>query len=71
MPDQVQFRLDFPAWVATRSQRDRAVAVEMAKGEKTLDLANRFKLSPSRISQLRREFHDDWHRFCEELPAGN
>jgi len=44
---------------------------EMANNEGTLDLSRRFELSPGRISQLRREFHDDWRRFCgEDSQAG-
>ena len=43
----------------------------MANNEGTLDLSRRFELSPGRISQLRREFHDDWRRFCgEDSQAG-
>jgi hypothetical protein len=34
------------------------------RGERTLDVAGRHGLSPARVSQLRREFHDDWARFC-------
>jgi hypothetical protein len=35
----------------------------MANNERTLDLSQRFELSPARISQLRRELHADWRRF--------
>jgi hypothetical protein len=34
------------------------------RDERTLDLASRHGLSPSRVSQLRREFWQDWERFC-------
>jgi hypothetical protein len=67
IPDQVQFRIDFPNWLAGCSTRDRRLIEEMARGERTLDLARKFSLSPARISQKRREFHDDWTRFCEDL----
>jgi len=63
IPDQVQFRLDFPSWLATHHQRNRDLAVEMAQGERTGALARRFGLSPARVSQLRRELHADWLRF--------
>ena len=63
VPDQVQFRLDFPAWTRSRSHRDRQLIQEMAEGERTQKLAKRFGLSPARISQLRRDFHDDYERF--------
>lgn len=71
VPDQVIFRCDFFEWLNSHSQRNRDIAVEMARGEKTKTLARRFKVSPGRISQLRRDFHDDWERFTsDELMAG-
>jgi hypothetical protein len=66
--DQVAFRLDFPAWRRTRTQRDRRIIDCMMTGESTTRLARLFGVSAARISQLRREFHDDWHLFCGELP---
>ncbi len=69
VPDQVQFRIDFPAWLSTLTARDRRIVRGMADGGRTLDLSRRFELSPSRISQLRREFHDGWRRFCGERAA--
>lgn len=65
IPDQVCFRVDFPAWLRSYSRRNRAIAKDMAMGEPTKALASKFKMSPGRISQLRREFHDDWQRFTE------
>jgi len=69
VPDQVQFRLDFPAWLATHHQRNRSIVLEMAQGEKTGQLSRRFGLSPARVSQLRRELHDDWLRFTDVAEA--
>jgi hypothetical protein len=63
--EQVCFRLDFPAWRASRTERDRRILDELMLGERTLDVAGQHGLSPGRVSQLRREFHDDWARFCE------
>ena len=71
VPDQVQFRLDFPAWLRTRTDRDRRIIGDMAVGQRTLDLSRRYGISPARISQLRREYHEDWQRFCEALPSRN
>ena len=65
VPDQVQFRLDWPAWLATLSGRERRMIRVMAKNESTKDLARQFDLSPARISQKRSEFRDEWMRFCE------
>jgi hypothetical protein len=64
-PDQAAFRIDFPAWRLTRSERDRRVIDELMLGERTLDVSQRFGLCPGRISQLRREFCEDWERFCD------
>jgi len=66
VPDQVQFRCDFPAWLTTHSRRDRKMAVEMAKGERTNALAQRFKVSPGRVSQLRRELYESWEKFTSD-----
>jgi hypothetical protein len=65
--DQVQFRIDWPAWLATLTGRERRLIRAMALNVRTLDLSRRFELSPSRISQLRREFYLDWHRFLGDL----
>lgn len=69
VPDQVQFRCDFPDWLATTNRRDRAMAVEMAKGERTKILASRFKLSPARVSQVRRELAESWNLFTSDEPV--
>ncbi|MEK6236787.1 MAG: hypothetical protein N2C14_18935 [Planctomycetales bacterium] len=61
--DQAAFRLDFPAWLATLSVRNRDVAEEMAVGETTTNLARRFRISPARVSQLRKEFKESWDQF--------
>jgi hypothetical protein len=70
VPEQVAFRLDFPAWRLTHARRTRRLMDGMVLGERTQDLARKFALSPARISQLRRGLHNDWRRFCREAPAG-
>jgi hypothetical protein len=67
VPEQVSFRLDFPAWRLSRCYRDRQMIDRMMLGERTLDLSKQFGVSPARVSQLRGEFHNDWQRFCGEL----
>jgi hypothetical protein len=64
VPDQVSFRIDFPAWWLSRSDRDRRVIDDLMLGERTMDVAERYGLTAARISQLRRDFHEDWTRFC-------
>ena len=70
VPDQVQFRLDFPQWRRSRSPRDRRVIDRMLQGDRTRDLARRFGVSPARVSQLRRDYSEDWHRFCGATADG-
>jgi hypothetical protein len=62
-PDAAAFRIDLRDWLATRSERDRRIIDDMARGERTNDLARIHRLSPGRISQLRRQLHDDWLQF--------
>ena len=66
--EQVCFRIDFPAWRAGRTERDRRVLDDLMLGERTLAVAGKHGLSPGRVSQLRRELHDDWEFFCAEPP---
>lgn len=68
VPEQVAFRCDFPSWLTTRTGRDRCIITDMAMNERTNALSKKFGVSPGRISQLRRDFQDDWNRFCGELP---
>jgi hypothetical protein len=69
VPEQVCFRIDFPAWRRTHARRTRRLMDDMMLGERTRELARKFGLSPGRISQLRRELHNDWRCFCGETVA--
>jgi hypothetical protein len=64
--EQVCFRLGFPAWVLTYAERDRRLIEAMLLGEQTMHLAERFGISPARVSQLRRQFYGDWQHFLGE-----
>jgi hypothetical protein len=64
-PEQAAFRIDFSAWLRTQTHRKRRIIHELMMGERTLDVANRFGTTPSRISQIRRELHRDWNLFCD------
>jgi hypothetical protein len=70
VPDQVIFRLDFPRWRRTRNERDRRLLHDLMVGERTSAVSQKYGLSPSRVSQLRREFHADWDRFCTRATDG-
>ena len=41
VPEQAAFRCDFPAWLATRTERDRHIIEDMARNERTMDLARK------------------------------
>ena len=71
VPDQVAFRCDFPAWLATLSRRDRRIAETLAMGHTTGDVARRFRLSPGRISQLRQALRLSWQEFHGETSDGS
>jgi hypothetical protein len=70
VPEQAAFRLDFPAWLKTLTERERRIIRAMSWNERTKDLSRRFRVTPGRISQMRREFSDDWRRFVgDEMTA--
>jgi hypothetical protein len=69
VPDQAAFRIDFPAWLQSLTARERRLIHAMLLNERTQDLGKAFELSPGRISQMRREFHQDWLRFHGESPV--
>jgi hypothetical protein len=66
VPEQVCFRLDFPAWLNTLNDRNRRVVEDLMQDQRTLDVARKYGVSPSRVSQLRREFKKRWRQFCGE-----
>ena len=69
-PDEAAaFRVDFPDWLGTRTDRDRCLIRDLAAGERPTDVAHRYGLSRGRVSQLRQEYEQDWLRFQGELPA--
>ena len=59
-------RIDFSEWLDSLSSRDRKLANELARGESTSAVAQMFKLTAGRVSQLRRELHASWLRFVGE-----
>jgi hypothetical protein len=62
--------LDVRAWLASLTERDRDIVESLMIGDLALDVANKYKISPARISQKRREFRPDWIGFCGDgVPA--
>ncbi len=64
-------RIDIGDWCSLFSARDRHIAGALAVGGTTNEVARQFKVSPSRISKMRRQFHDSWQRFQGEPVAGS
>jgi hypothetical protein len=68
-PDAAAFRIDFPQWRSSRSERDRRLIDLLMLDTRTKDAARTFGISPGRVSQKRLEFHADWLRFHGEESA--
>ena len=66
-PDAAAFRIDFPRWLRSLPGCDRRLAQQLMVGERTGAMARRFRISPARVSQKRREMRQDWARFHGEL----
>jgi hypothetical protein len=64
--DIVAARLDIRAWLATLRRHTRMIAVDLAKGCSTAETAINHRVSPSRISQIRRELERSWSQFQGE-----
>ena len=66
IPDLAAFRIDFAEWLKTLTRRDRKIVNAMTSGEGTFAVADRFGLTPARVSQLRRKFEMAWRVFQGE-----
>jgi hypothetical protein len=58
--DQVADRLDYRSWRDRLSEKKRKIVDDLALGDTTNELAAKHGLSAGRISQIRKEPHDDW-----------
>ena len=59
-------RIDLSDWLRLLPSRDRKIAGALAVGGTTGEVAKRFRLSPARISQKRREYRESWNTFQGE-----
>jgi hypothetical protein len=59
-------RIDIAAWFASLPRRKRRIAQTLATGETTKTAARKFRVSPGRISQTRRELETAWQEFQGE-----
>ncbi len=62
-------RIDITNWLQSLPRRNRQIARALGNGESTQDVASRFRVSPARVSQLRREFERSWCVRQGELPG--
>ena len=66
------YKIKWPGGVTPSGHFEEALAIKrrlirsMMTGEKTKRLASLFGISQGRVSQLRREFMEDWDRFTGE-----
>ena len=61
--EQAALRIDIPNWLSRFARRTRQIAWDLACGFSTGEVARRYRLSPARISQMRREFYVSWLTF--------
>ena len=66
VPDVVAFRVDFERWLNGLSHRVRSITERLTVGDRTGEVARQFRVSPSRISQLRKELQQSWDEFQGE-----
>jgi hypothetical protein len=59
-------RIDFAVWRQQLPARLRELALALAHGETTTEAAQRFRVSPARISQLRSWLKQSWENFQGE-----
>jgi hypothetical protein len=64
--DLAALRIDFAQWLDGLTHRRRQIALCLAGGERTSAVAARYRVTPARISQIRRELADGWYRFQGE-----
>ncbi len=67
--DVASIRIDFTHWLTSLSPRTRRIAKILATGERTSVIAQKFDLSPGRISQVRKELAQSWRLYQGEQPA--
>lgn len=64
--DQIAIRMDFRSWLESLGRRTRRIAMDLARGFSTSEVASKFGVTASRISQLRRELQASWQRYQAE-----
>jgi DNA-binding NarL/FixJ family response regulator len=63
-------RLDFAAWLGVLPRREQRIALALAAGSRTSEVARQFGLTAGRVSQLRRWFRAHWEDFQSDDKVG-
>ncbi len=63
VPEQAAFRLDFPRWIAALPPGTRRLVLALLTGARTAEVAAEYGVSPSRVSQVRRQALESWLLF--------
>lgn len=66
--DLAASRIDVANWLESLPQRIRAIALKLAEGYSTSEVARHFRISAGRVSQVRKELAKLWQEF-HELPG--
>jgi hypothetical protein len=66
VPEQAAFRIDWPEFMRSLSQRDRRLATYLSMGNSAKQAAERFRVSQGRVTQLRQGWCREWHRMNDE-----
>ena len=69
VPDLAAFRVDFGQWFSSFARRDQKIITALGSGDCTKAVAERFGISPARVSQLRRRYEQEWMAFQGEEQA--
>ena len=64
--DQIAIRMDFRSWLESLGRRSRRIAMDLARGFSTSEVASKYRVSAGRISQIRRELENAWREFQSE-----
>jgi hypothetical protein len=56
IPDAVAFGIDHPAFMATLTERQQSMALDLAAGMGTTEVARKYGVSPGAVSQFRTRF---------------
>lgn len=66
--DHAGFKIDFDMFRKRLARRDRKLAEFLAAGNSGVEAAQRFRLSPGRITQIRQQLCRDWYAMHGEQP---